>query len=59
MKLVNPTNVTKEIYKYACGVLEKGWKRDPIRLIGIRLDNLTTSNDKQISLFDERNAYNI
>ena len=53
-RLVNPTNVTKEIYKYACEVLEKGWKKDPIRLIGIRLDNLTTSNEKQISLFDEK-----
>ena len=54
MRLVNPTNVTKEIYKYACEVLEKGWKREPIRLIGIRLDNLTTSNEKQISLFDDK-----
>ena len=54
MKLVNPTNVTKEIYKYACEVLEKGWKKEPIRLIGIRLDNLTTSSEKQLSLFDDR-----
>ena len=54
MRLVNPTNVTKEIYKYACDVLEKGWKKEPIRLIGIRLDNLTTSNEKQISLFDDK-----
>ena len=58
MKLVNPTNVTKEIYKYACDVLEKGWKRDPIRLIGIRLDNLTTSNEKQLSLFDDKKDEN-
>lgn len=54
MKLVNPTNVTKEIYKYACEVLEHGWKKDPIRLIGIRLDNLTLDNNKQISLFDDK-----
>ena len=54
MRVVNPTNVTKEIYKYACDVLEKGWKKEPIRLIGIRLDNLTTSNEKQISLFDDK-----
>ena len=54
MKLVNPTNVTKEIYKYACSVLEKGWKKEPIRLIGIRLDNLTMDNNKQLSLFDDK-----
>ena len=54
MKLVNPTNVTKEIYKYACEVLKNGWKNEPIRLIGIRLDNLTVDNHKQISLFDEK-----
>ncbi len=58
MKLVNPTNVTKEIYKYAREVLEKGWKKDPIRLIGIRLDNLTPDNNKQISLFDEKKDEN-
>ena len=52
MKLVNPTNVTKEIYKYACEILENGWRKEPIRLIGIRLDNLTSNNAKQISLFD-------
>ena len=52
MKLVNPTNVTSEIYKYACEVLEKGWKKEPLRLIGIRLDNLTSNSDKQISIFD-------
>ena len=56
MKLVNPTNVTKEIYKYACEVLEKGWKKDPLRLIGIRLDNLTPDNSKQLSLFDTSNS---
>ena len=52
--IVNPTNVTKEIYKYACSVLEKGWKKEPIRLIGIRLDNLTMDNNKQLSLFDDK-----
>ena len=54
MKLVNPTNVTKEIYNYALEILEKGWKKDPIRLIGIRLADLTSDNSKQISLFDKK-----
>ena len=54
MKLVNPTNVTKEIYNYALEVLEKGWRGEPIRLIGIRLADLTSDNNKQISLFDKK-----
>ena len=54
MKLVNPTNVTKEIYNYALEVLEKGWRGEAIRLIGIRLADLTSDNNKQISLFDKK-----
>ena len=54
MKLVNPTNVTKEIYKYGVELLERGWKGEPIRLIGLRLADLTCDNCKQISLFDEK-----
>ena len=54
MKLVNPTNVTKEIYKYGVELLERGWKGEPIRLIGLRLADLTSDNCKQISLFDEK-----
>ena len=54
MKLVNPTNVTKEIYEYALKVFDRGWRREPLRLIGIRLGDLTTDNNKQISLFDTK-----
>lgn len=52
MKLVNPTNVTSEIYNYALEILSKGWRGEPLRLIGIRLSDFTTDNSKQISLFD-------
>lgn len=52
MKLVNPTNITSEIYRFSLEVLEKGWKGEPIRLIGIRLSDFTHDNSKQISLFD-------
>ena len=55
MKLVNPTNVSSEIYKYAVEVLEKGYRKDPIRLIGIRLADLTSESNYQISLFDTDN----
>ena len=52
MKLVNPTNVTSEIYQYALEILNKGWRGEPLRLIGIRLSDFTHDNNKQLSLLD-------
>ena len=52
MKLINPTNVTSEIYQYALEILNKGWRGEPLRLIGIRLSDFTQDNNKQLSLFD-------
>jgi len=57
MKLPNPTSATNEIYNYAKEVLLRGWKKDSIRLIGIRLSDFTKSNEKQISIFDEEKQY--
>ena len=57
MKLPNPTSATNEIYNYAIEVLQRGWKKDPIRLIGIRLSDFSKSNEKQISIFDEEKQY--
>ena len=57
MKLPNPTSANNEIYEYAKEVLSKGWKKEPIRLIGIRLSDFTKSNNKQMSLFDEELDY--
>lgn len=51
-KLENPSNNTKEIYKLALEIFEKSYKEDPIRLIGIRLADLTSNNDRQLSLFE-------
>ena len=56
MKLVNPINVTSDIYKYAIEVLEKGYRGDPIRLIGIRAADLTSDSNFQISIFDTPNV---
>ena len=57
MKLPNPTSATNEIYKYAKEVLQKGWRKEPLRLIGIRLGDFTKFNDKQMSIFDEEKNY--
>lgn len=52
-KLINPTNVNEEIYKAALEILKTGYNGEPIRLIGIRLDDLTYDNTRQISLFEK------
>ena len=53
IKLVNPTNVTADIYNYCLDILSKGWRGEPLRLIGIRLSDFTCDNRKQISIFDQ------
>lgn len=51
MKLENPTNSTTEIYEITKKLLRQMFNDDEVRLIGVRLDNLTNENIKQISLF--------
>ena len=50
---VEATNKNSVIYKTACELLERNWREDPIRLIGIRLADLTTNRDVQLS-FDSK-----
>lgn len=52
-KLSNPTNKTEIIYQTIVDLLEKYWKKDPIRLIGVRLADLCSDRKTQVSLFDE------
>ena len=54
-KLRNPISNYKEIFKYSKEVLDAFYNNEPIRLIGIRLDNLKKQNNYQTSLFDENN----
>lgn len=53
VKLVNPTNITSDIYNSAVSILKNGWRGEPLRLIGIRLADFTNDNRKQISIFDQ------
>lgn len=57
-KLKNPTNNTNEIFMESKKLLKLGWRTDYIRLIGIRLSELSDSFQKQISLFDEEKEIN-
>ena len=57
ISLDNPTNNTKEILKTAYEVFDSNYKDDSIRLIGVRLSNLTNNKNEQVSIFniDEEN----
>ncbi len=50
--LLTPTDSTKIIYDTAKKVLKELYKGESIRLIGIKVDKLTSPNAQQISLFD-------
>lgn len=51
-KLENPSNNIKEIYKLVIEIFEKSYKEDPIRLIGVRLADLSTTKEKQLNIFE-------
>lgn len=51
-KLDFPTNATDEIFEVAKIILKEMQNDDEIRLIGLRLDDLSVYNIKQISLFN-------
>lgn len=54
-KLKNPISSYNEIFKYSKEVLDAFYNNEPIRLIGIRLDNLKEEKTYQTSLFDKNN----
>lgn len=50
-KLSPPSNNTKDIYNIAIKIFDENYKKDSIRLIGIRLSGFTEKKEEQISLF--------
>lgn len=56
-KLIEATSNTKDIYQKAKQLLHEMYKiRKPIRLVGVRIDNLIDKEEKQISLFQNKNS---
>ena len=55
-KLDFSTNSTKEIFKVAKQLVKQLYNGEPIRLIGIRVDNLCDESEKQISFFEDTNS---
>ena len=52
-KLVNATNNTDEIYKTAKNILDEMYPIEAVRLIGLRLDNLLSTYNHQVSMFED------
>ena len=52
-KIKNATNITSEIYEISKSILDEMHDNEYIRLIGIRLDDLTNDVLYQTSLFDD------
>ncbi len=55
-KLDFATNSTKEIFKVAKQLVNQLYNGEPIRLIGIRVDNLCEESEKQISIFENNDT---
>lgn len=51
-KLKNPTNVSEEIYNVCVSILDEMEEIEPVRLIGVRLNNLVDRCEHQVSLFE-------
>ena len=56
-KLFNATNSTKEIYDECVQLLNKIWRHELIRNVGIRVSDFTDSQDIQLSLFDSNDQF--
>ena len=52
-KLANVTNLSTEIFEASKQLLNEMYNEEHIRLIGLRVDKLTTINNHQASLFEE------
>lgn len=50
--LRNATDSTEEILETVKNIFDELWKGEPIRLLGVSLNNLCEDNFKQISIFD-------
>ena len=55
--LNNATDSTQEILETVKNLFDELWKGEPIRLLGVSLNNLCEDNFKQISIFDIDNTH--
>lgn len=46
------TNVTSELYHYACSLFDEAWDHCPIRLLGVSTSKLTRERSRQLNILD-------
>lgn len=51
-KMISPTSSTKIIFSEVKKLMDELYKGEEIRLLGVRLDDLTSEEEKQLSLFE-------
>ncbi|WP_164779771.1 DNA polymerase IV [Paenibacillus kobensis] len=54
MKMMDPTNVTNQVYRAAVQLLERYWDGNPVRKVGVTLAQFQDSEHYQLALFDDR-----
>lgn len=52
MKMPDPSNITKYVYRYAVQLLQKYWDGLPVRKIGISLSDFRPDSEYQLSLLE-------
>ena len=53
MGMAAATDITDEIYGAVCRLFEEKWDKEPIRLLGVRLQVAAEDNGRQLDLFDQ------
>ncbi len=46
------TNITSELYHYACTLFDETWDGCPIRLLGVSSSKLTKERSRQLNILD-------
>ena len=52
IQMTTPTNKTNEIYLKVVELFNNSWKKDPLRLIGVKLTGFTDTKEYQTTIFD-------
>ena len=52
IRIEKATNHTQDIYQVVLSLLDISFRNEPIRLIGVRVSDLSSDRTEQISLFD-------
>ena len=54
MKMPDPTNATNHLYAWAVRLFTQHWTGEPVRKLAVSVTGLTSENEYQLSLFEER-----